>query len=180
MLCLPTFRLPTYSFPVENGDLQGTFSYFVQVSAHLSSWRQAPQPSGGGHSPPPSIPPLCGVLLQHTSLLTIIHLIGHCLPFPNCLKSPREQGFACFLLCSRTVSATWGAFSKYMWDRMSDHGGNVHVSLGQGPADYLPGRFVTTVSSIPGLQVGVVDHSLGLVYQGLSKGILSISCQNLF
>lgn len=45
------------------------------------------------------------------------------------------------------------------------------ISLGQGPADYFPGKFVTIVSLISGLQVGAVVQNLGLVCQGLSREV---------
>lgn len=60
------------------------------------------------------------------------------------------------------MPVTWQQFCKYLWDKISDHGGNggvgenVHISLGQGPADYFPGKFVTAVPLIPGLWVGAV------------------------
>lgn len=42
------------------------------------------------------------------------------------------------------------------------------------PADYFPGKFITTVLSTPGCQVVAVGQSLGLVLSGLSKGLCAM------
>lgn len=50
----------------------------------------------------------------------------------------------------------------------------MHVLSWTGPADYVPGKFITIVPSISSCQVAVVGQSLGLTLSRLTKSLCVI------